>query len=129
MIAVIIPQEYNMEATHPYIPVHVETLCKFNTTLVDLGSCYNVISSELFNTLIDLELEPNNLLPAQGFTEHTKLFIGKIFLRLKIGQLICSDHFYVMPPKAMTLSIILGTPWHRKYKVILDWEINSIKIK
>ena len=84
MIAAIIPQEHNMEATHPYTLVHVETLNKLNTTLVDSGICYNVINSELFNTLIDLKLVPNNL-PAQGITGHTKLFIDKVFLRLKIG--------------------------------------------
>ena len=34
-----------------------------------------------------------------------------------------------MPPNAMILSIILGTPWQRKYKAVPDWETNSIKIK
>ena len=29
----------------------------------------------------------------------------------------------------MILSIILGTPWQRKYNAIPDWETNSIKIK
>ena len=48
---------------------------------------------------------------------------------LKIRQLIYSYHFYVMPQKAMILSIILGTPWQRKYKAVPDWETNSIKIK
>ena len=119
MIAAIIPQEHDTKAQHPYIPIHVETLDKFNRALVDSGSCYNVINLKLFNKLTDLELVPDNL-PAQGVTVHTKLFIGKVFLRLKIGQLICSDHFYVMPQKAMILSIILGTPWQRKYKAVPD---------
>ena len=110
MIAAIIPQEHDMEAQHPYIPIHIETLDKFNTALVDSSSCYNVISVELFHTLTNVEFLPDNL-PAQGITGHTKLFIGKVFLKLKIGQLICSNHFYVMPPKAMILLIILGTPW------------------
>ena len=128
MIAAILPQEHNEEAQHPYIPEQVKTLDKFRTMLVDSGSCYNVISLELFNTLANVELVPNNL-PAQGITGHTRLFLGRSFLKLKVGQLICSDHFYVMPPKAMILSIILGTPWQRKYKVVPDWETNSIKIK
>ena len=71
---------------------------------------------------------PNNVL-AQGITGHTKLFIGKVFLKLRIGQLNFSNQFYVMPPKAMILSIILGTPWQRKYKAVPDWETNSIGIK
>ena len=29
----------------------------------------------------------------------------------------------------MILSIILGTPWQRKYKAVPDWETNSIKIR
>ena len=48
MIAAIIPQEHDTEAQHPYIPIHAETLDKFNTTLVDSSSCYNVISAKLF---------------------------------------------------------------------------------
>ena len=119
MTAAILPQEHDSKPQHPYIPIHVETLNKFKTTLLDSGSCYNVINLELFNTLANVELIPDNL-PAQGFTGHTKLFLGKVFLKLKVGQLICSYQFYVMPPKAMLLSIILGTPWQRKYKSILD---------
>ena len=119
MIATIVPQEHDMEAQNPYIPIHIETLDKFNTTLVDSSSCYNVISAKLFHTLTNVELLPDNL-PTQGIIGHTKLFIGKVFLKLKIGQLICSNHFYVMPPKAMILSIILGMLWQRKYKVVPD---------
>ena len=51
IIAAIIPQEHDMETQHPYILVHIETLDKFNTALVDSSLCYNVISVELFHTL------------------------------------------------------------------------------
>ena len=128
MIAAILLQEHNEEAQHPYIPVQVKTLYQFRTALVNSRSCYNVISLELFNTLTNVELTPNNL-PAQGIIGHTRIFLGKAFLMLKVGELICSNHFYVMPPNAMILSIILGTPWQRKYKVVPDWETNSIKIR
>ena len=128
MIAAILPQEHDSKAQYPYIHVHVETLDKFRIALVDSSSCYNVISAKLFHTLADVELIPDNL-PAQGIIGHTKLFIGKVFFKMKIGQLICSDQFYVMPLRAMILSIILGTPWQSKYKDVPDWETNSIKIK
>ena len=124
MIAAIIPQEHDMEEQHPYILVHIETLDKFNTALVDSSSCYNVVSAELFHTLTNVELLLDNL-PAHGITGHTKLFIAKVFLKLKIAQLICLDQFYVMPPQVMPPQglmnlIILGTPWQRKHKAALD---------
>ena len=56
MIVAILPQEHNEEAQHPYIPIQVKTLNKFKTALVNSGSCYNVISSKLFNTLTNVEL-------------------------------------------------------------------------
>ena len=84
MIAAILPQEHNEEAQHPYVSVQVETLDKFKIALVNSRSCYNVISLELFNTLTNVELTPKNL-PAQGITGHTRLFLGKAFLKLKVG--------------------------------------------
>ena len=84
MIAAILPQEHDMEAQHPYIPIHVETLDKFNIAIVYSFSCYNVINSKLFYTLKNVELIPQNL-PAQGIIGHTKLFLGKVFLKLKVG--------------------------------------------
>ena len=83
MIAAILPQEQDLTDQHPYIPVQIETLDKFWTALVDSRSCYNVISLELFHTLTDVPLIPSSL-PAQGITGHTKLFIGIVYLKLKV---------------------------------------------
>ena len=90
----------------------------------DLDYGYKVVGHVV---LENVKFVPDNVL-AQGITRHTKLFIGKVFLKLKVGQLTCLDHYYVMPPKAMILSKILGTPWQRKYKDVPNWETNSIKI-
>ena len=61
MIAAILPQGHNKEAQHPYILVQVKTLDKFRIALVNSRSCYNVISSDLFDTLTNVELTLDNL--------------------------------------------------------------------
>ena len=99
----------------------MKTINKLKIALVDSGACYNVINSKLYNTLKDVNLIPDNNVPALGITEHTKFFVGKVFLKLKIKQLICLDEFYVLPPHGMILpTMILGTPWQRKYKAVPD---------
>ena len=57
------------------------------------------------------------------------IFIKKVFLQIKEGELKCLDYFYVMPHKGMILLLILGTPWQQKYKVAPDWETNFIQFK
>ena len=128
MIAAILPQRDDPKVQHPYISIQVETLDKIITTLVNLSACYNVINSKFFHTLKNVELTQNNI-PAHSFTSHTTLFIGKVFLQIRVGQPPCSNYFYIMPPKGMILHMILGTPWQRKYKVAPNWETNFIQFK
>ena len=51
MLVAILPQGNDSKTQHSYILVHVETIDNFKIALVDPGTCYNVISSKLYNTL------------------------------------------------------------------------------
>ena len=84
MIAAILPQGNDSKEQILYIPVQVETLNKFITTLVDSSACYNVISLELYITLENVKLLQDSV-PTNSITRHTKPFIGKVFMQLKVG--------------------------------------------
>ena len=52
--------------------------------------------------------------------------MGIMHLKMQVGLLSCPDDFFVMPSKSMVLSMILGTPWQRKYKALPHWDTNAI---
>ena len=109
----------------PYIPVAVESLDIQEVALVDSGACINVISHEFFSRLSDVHFEPEKR-PIRSFTGQWSIFIGKVHLNIKIGDQDGSDTFYVMPPKGMITSIILGVPWQRKHQATINWATNSV---
>ena len=113
---------------HPFILMVVETLDIKEEALVELGACLNVISHELMQKLGQMSVDPLQM-PAQSFTGHTTIFAGKVHLQIKVGELNCSDEFYVMPPRGMMNPIILGTPWQRKHRAALDWDVDAIIFK
>ena len=53
-------------------------------------------------------------------------FMGTLHLKMQVGLLSCLDDFFVMPPKSMVMSMILGTPWQRKYRALPHWDTNTI---
>ena len=66
---------------------------------------------------------------AQSFTRQPTIFVGKFFLKFRVGNLNCLDHFYVMPPKIMIVPIILGKPLQSKYRVTHYWDSKSMHFK
>ena len=99
---------------HLFIPMVVETLDIKEAALMDFGACLNVISHELMQNFGQMSADPIQML-AQSFTRHTTVFASKVHLQIKVGELNCSNEFYVMPPRGMKNPIILGTPWQRKH--------------
>ena len=70
-----------------------------------------------------------NEAPVLSFIGGTSYFLGTMHLKIQVGQLSCLDDFYVMSRKSLVLSVILGTPWLKKYKALLDWVTNAIHFK
>ena len=125
MVAALLSTPSTNQALHPYIPVQVETLDRTKTALVDSRSCYNVISYKFFETLEARPLAINET-PMFNLTGTMSYFMGTMHLKMQVGLLSCLNDFFIMPPKSMVLSMIVGTPWERKYKALPHWDTNAI---
>ena len=114
------------QALHPYILVQVKTLDRTKIVLVDSGSCYNVISHHKFFETLEAGPLAVNETPMFSLIRVMSYFMGTMHLKMQVGLLSCPNDFFVMPPKSMVLSMILGTPWQQKYKALLHWDTNAI---
>ena len=67
--------------------------------------------------------------PIQSFIGVISYFKGNTFLNLWVGQLVCPDHFFVMPPKGIVSLVILSTSWLREYRATPNWDTTSLHFK
>ncbi len=114
--------------TRPCVLMEIGAKAKTEIALFDTGADLNALSYESWEAVGRPKLIPSTT-TIDTFVGDSNPVEGYLDLPVHIGNINVHHRFYVMKPRKLTSSVILGQPWQRTYNGVLNWKWEGINFE